>query len=130
MNLFDAVVAVLFGIAAVLQVNDPDPLPWIVLYGAVALVAGLALAGRYSLWLIGATFVACVVAMVVTAPSFYTFLFVQEGHSLMAEMSAGAPFVEEAREFLGVLVAALVLVVYAARARRARRLRREPPQPS
>jgi hypothetical protein len=40
--------AVLFGLAAALQYNDPDPLRWMAIYGLAGLACLLALTGRLS----------------------------------------------------------------------------------
>ena len=38
--------ALLFAASVILQFNDPGPAPWIAIYGACAIVAGMAAAGR------------------------------------------------------------------------------------
>lgn len=43
-----AIVFVLMGLAAAVQLNDPDPLRWILFYGIAALLGGLGVAKR--LW--------------------------------------------------------------------------------
>ena len=39
-----------FALAAFVQWNDPDPLPWIALYALAALLSLAAAAGRFWLW--------------------------------------------------------------------------------
>ena len=45
------IMAGLFAFSVTLQINDPNPAPWILLYGMSALAAGLAAAGRSSRYL-------------------------------------------------------------------------------
>ena len=36
----------MFAASLIVQINDPDPVPWMLIYGAAALVTGLETAGR------------------------------------------------------------------------------------
>ena len=120
MKIADVVFTLLFVVFAALQVNDPDPWIWVPLYAAAAMVPGLALFNRRNLALTLVVMGACIVGMVVYAPGFYQFVTQGQGHTLMEEMSAAYPFIEETREFLGLLIAVVVLAYYAVRARRVR----------
>lgn len=42
----NAVAALVFALFAVVQVNDPDPLMWVVVYGVTSVLCGLAAVGR------------------------------------------------------------------------------------
>jgi hypothetical protein len=42
--------AALFVFSAALQLNDPDPVPWVAIYLAGAALAGMAAAGRWPPW--------------------------------------------------------------------------------
>ena len=117
MKVVDGLLAGLFFLAAAVQYNDPDSLAWIVLYGAVALLAGLAFFGKHLLPLAAGVGVASLVALVLTASGFADFLG-QEAYGLTAEMADEAPFVEQAREFLGALLVLAAAVFYLWRARR------------
>ena len=119
MKIVDVIFVLLFVVFAALQVNDPDPWIWVPLYGAAALVPGLALFNRNNLVLTLMVMGACAIGMIVYVPGFYQFLTQGQGHSMMEEMSDAYPFIEETREFLGLLIAEVVLAYYAFRARRA-----------
>lgn len=119
MKIVDVVFTLLFIAFAALQVNDPDPWIWVPLYAAAALVPALALFNRRSFALTLVVIAACVVGMAASAPGFYEFLTQGQGHTLMEEMSDAYPFIEETREFLGLLITVAVLAYYAIRARRA-----------
>ena len=51
LRLAHGIMAGLFAFSVALQFNDPNPAPWILLYGLSALAAGLAAAGRPSRYL-------------------------------------------------------------------------------
>lgn len=118
MKIVDVVCALLLVAFAALQVNDPDPWIWVTLYGASALIPILALFNRYSLALTLGVMGVCVIGMAMSAPGFFAFLTQGEGHSLMEEMSDAYPFIEETREFLGLLITMVMLSYYAFLARR------------
>jgi hypothetical protein len=46
----DALFLLLFAFSVVVQINDPDPLAWIAIYGAAAVACLLSLTGRLSWW--------------------------------------------------------------------------------
>jgi uncharacterized membrane protein YedE/YeeE len=92
----------LFGYAAWVQLNDPDPVPWVVMYGAAAL-ACLSVFRRAPARLVPAA-----VAAVALAWSAVIFAGL-ERFPAWADLTASRPmvgdYVEEAREALGLLLA-------------------------
>jgi hypothetical protein len=108
--------ALLFVFAAALQYNDPDPIPWVAIYLAAALVSLAAARGRrvprgvlaaVALFAIGW---AALIAFRGPAASEY-------GHMFDAwEMKS--PAVEEAREASGLVIVAAWMIVLFIRARR------------
>jgi uncharacterized membrane protein len=95
---------------AFLQLNDPDPLVWVVAYGLVALCVAAPLNRAWSIhtaWLTGGALLALALAAL---PGFFDYLLSGDLGSITAEMSPGQPHVEPAREFLGVIIAAAVLL--------------------
>lgn len=93
----------LFLYMAYIQLNDPDPLYWIVVYagtGAVAFAKSLGESSEF--WtavLIGAT----AGGMIVAAPGFID--FVAAGDVAVIGDMGNAPYVEAAREFGGLSIA-------------------------
>lgn len=118
MKLLDLLLALLFGAAALVQYNDPDPLLWMLFYGCLALLAGGAAFGRHSLPFALLVGVAALAGMVLTAPGFIEYLTTPDAGPLTQDMSAARPYVEASREFLGLLVGLLVAAFYAVRARK------------
>lgn len=95
----------IFSSFAYVQLNDPDPVLWTVIYALVAtlfftsmfkqinrkvLILLLAVMGLYSLTII---------------PGFYTWLATPEKSELFGEMVYEKPYIEETREFLGLIIA-------------------------
>lgn len=100
------ILAVIFALFAVVQYNDPDPLPWILLYGSVAVHFGMATvqrAYRPAIWL---TLIASVIWAAALAPEFIGWLRMG-APTIVGSMKAEAPWIEYTREFLGLSLAAL-----------------------
>ncbi|MEM6551893.1 MAG: transmembrane 220 family protein [Planctomycetota bacterium] len=107
------VVVALFLLAmAGIQLNDPDPLFWIVLYLAVA-VMPMARLGRRR-WPVGwGVALGLVVAgLVVSLPGMIDFVKAGEFRLIGGGMSASRPHIESAREFLGALIGLVCLLPY------------------
>lgn len=83
-------VALLFACFAVVQYNDPDPLIWILAYGYAAAVTIPPIFGRHTLW-----------------PALGLALYLGWSFTLIGTVDAHWIEVEEARESLGLLLAAL-----------------------
>lgn len=120
MKILDLLLALLFAAGAAVQYNDPDPLIWMLLYGGVALVATLALFGKHILPVTLLVALACAVGLGWSAPGFIEYITGHTNENLMQSMSAERPYIEKTREFLGMLIAFLVALIYVFRARNAR----------
>ena len=108
MKAFNFFLAILFISFAVLQLNDPDPILWVVLYGLVALVSLMAAFGKYQKLLISLGLLACIIWMLTLIPDVID--WVQKGMpSIAEEMQASSPHIEFTREFLGLLISGAVL---------------------
>ena len=113
MRLFNIIFIVLFILAAALQYNDPDPYIWMPLYLYGAWLCYLAVKKRYNrlLYIIG--------FVVYGAYAAYLFFdktgvlyWAQEHHaeSIVQTMKATKPWIEETREFGGLVLLLLVLI--------------------
>ena len=94
--------AAMFALSAVLQWNDPDPLAWMLLYAAAAVLGGLAVAGRAPFTGLAGLAGVCAVWMALLSGSMAAFLARGDWSLLVATMKAGEPLIEESREFLGL----------------------------
>ena len=100
------IIAILFLLFALVQYNDPDPAIWILLYGGVAVHFAMAALGRIYrpvlwIWLAGS-----LVWMVFLSPDFFNWLRMGMP-SIVKSMKAETPWVELAREFLGLVIVAV-----------------------
>lgn len=97
-----------------LQLNDPDPLFWVTLYLLAATAPLLALINRplrIHRYLLGIASGFCLAgfAMVLSGASVY---LQHLEDSLIQDMSAEKPYIEETRELLGALIALLIIACY------------------
>ena len=113
MRLFNLIFAVLFVLFAVLQYNDPDPYIWgpIYLYAAwlcwqaakgkyfpKAYIFGLVAYGIYAAWLF------------FDKDGVWSWATEHQRENLVQTMKAEKPWVEETREFGGLLIASAALI--------------------
>lgn len=108
-----------FAASVVVQYNDPDPLPWMAVYGAAALISGLEATRR-----VRPVFPALLsaVALVWAATIAPRVLGEVPFGDMFAEFEMRNPGIEESREMYGLLLVAvwLAAVAIAAWRRRAR----------
>jgi hypothetical protein len=95
---------------AILQINDPDPLVWVVAYGLAAFCVAAPpewKPRRKLSWLTGGVLLTLGLT---SFPGFAGYLLSGEPSMILAEMSPDMPYVEPAREFLGIVIAGSALV--------------------
>lgn len=119
MKVLNLVLAVMFVIFAFVQVNDPDPVVWILIYGAMAVACILAAFDHYY------PIVSVGVLIIFVAYSFVSFSGVVEwlqsdDKSMLFDDIAKMqyPYIEESREFLGLFICIIVLIMHLVRARK------------
>jgi hypothetical protein len=113
MKILNIFFIVLFVLSALLQYNDPDPYIWAPIYLYGALLCFLAIRGRYNsiLYITG----------LVIYISFAIFLFIDDdgvlawaqkhdAENIAQSMKATKPWIEQTREFFGLLVLSGALV--------------------
>ena len=125
MKIFNLLFCIFFLISAGLQYNDPDPYVWmpIYLYGAVlcwlafrnqyyprAYVAGIIIFSGYALYYF------------FTDNGVLDWIEKHNAENIAASMKASTPWIEETREFFGLVILILVLTVNLVYAKRKRRL--------
>jgi hypothetical protein len=96
--------AILLGLFTYFQWNDPDPLVWMVYYGIAAVGAAMAATGRsVNAW---ASFCggASVVLLLQAAPGVQAYWTNADGNGLLQAMNRDYPYIEQTREFGGILV--------------------------
>ena len=105
---------VLFIFSAALQYNDPDPYVWMPIYLYGALLCYLAIKGKYNrvLYIIG--FIAYgAYAIGLFFDKTGVFDWIQEHHAenIVQTMKATKPWIEETREFFGLLILIAALLI-------------------
>lgn len=102
---------VLFILFAGVQINDPDPWGWVVIYLGVSLSILLYMMGKDHLIVPLAGGVISIVGMILLIPDFISWL--QEGApTITGSMKATEPHIELTREFLGFIIAAIAYFSY------------------
>lgn len=114
MKIFNIIFAILFLISAVLQYNDPDPYLWIPIYMYGVVICWQAFRNKYYPG-------ACIFGIVVfTVYAVYLF-FTEDGvldwiqehnaENIAGTMKASTPWIEDTREFFGLIILIVVLFI-------------------
>ncbi|MBE9584448.1 transmembrane 220 family protein [Mucilaginibacter sp. JRF] len=114
MKIFNIVFIVLFVISAGLQYNDPDPYLWVPLYLYAALLCFWAVKGKYYpvtyyIGLVG--YLAYAIYKIFDSNGVIDWVTQHDEESLVQTMKATKPWIEEAREFFGLLICWIVLLI-------------------
>ena len=111
MKAYNITMALLFGLFAYFQINDPDPFLWVTIYGVVGLVSLLRIFNIFqsTMTLIILTLILLYAALHFS--SFWHWLTHDNKSELFGSMIYDKPHVEGTREFLGLLMAGMALSV-------------------
>lgn len=93
-----------------LQINDPDPWLWVPIYLCSAALFLAALFGWFRRWAVVSVWVIYAILMLLALPGFVEWLLHHPWSDLTGEMSADRQYIEDSRELLGLLIAALCLL--------------------
>jgi len=108
-KIFHILLALIFGVFAYLNLNDPDATIWVLAYASVAVLFALSVGvwsdHRVTLGLAAALFM----WMLTMLPGMMAW-FRDGMPSITEEMKATEPHIEVVREFLGLLIAVTALV--------------------
>lgn len=105
--------ALMFMAFAALQVNDPDPILWILIYGVMAVVSVMAIFDYYNRKLMTGLTVLFAAYMIILFPGVSEWLQQDNKSALFDDvMKMEYPYIEESREFLGLLICQVVLALY------------------
>ena len=111
-KLVDLALGVVLLAFAALQLNDPDPLFWVGLYVVCALGPLASILRPYSMSLLWLTIGYCLAAIVLTIEGGVEYLRHAGEEPLMQPMSTAKPYIEEAREVLGTVIAACIVAAH------------------
>ena len=96
---------------AYLQLNDPDPIIWTAFYLVCALVPLSEIFNKHNRYLFLVAALLCVIDLGIYMHGAYTYYLHSNEEALMQSMSPTKPYIEEAREFLGSLIALVLISV-------------------
>jgi hypothetical protein len=114
MKYFNLVFAILFVLFAGLQYNDPDPYWWIPIYLYAAVLCWLASRGKYfpKAYLAGiAVYLAYAVYLFFTKDGVLDWAREHDAENLVQTMKAEKPWIEDTREFGGLLILIVVMLI-------------------
>ncbi len=106
-NLFLTVLFILF---AIFQWNDPDPVLWVLVYVFTALVCLQGYFGRGKLYFVIVGIVTFTALAATKAPGMINWLQAGEQSEIFGEMTTDRPYIEDTREFFGLLMALAAVV--------------------
>ena len=111
----DVLFFLMFALSVVVQFNDPDPIRWVAIYGAAALVCLLSLIKRVRKW---QPLVVGVIALIWAATIAPRVVGRVDPKSMFSAWEMKDSGVEESREMYGLLLVAFWMAVVALRAPR------------
>jgi hypothetical protein len=113
MRIVNFVLAVMFLLFAFVQINDPDPILWILIYGIMAVTCVLAAFNFYFRKVLIALTVLYVAYSTIYIGGVMEWLGSEDKSALFDEIAKMQyPYIEETREFLGLIICVAVLVFY------------------
>jgi hypothetical protein len=105
MKIINSILALIFLLFAFVQINDPDPVVWILIYGNMAVLCVLAIFRmRFIYWLIGSISIYAIYA-VFLAGGAWEWIQSPDRSLLFDDLAKMQyPYIEETREFLGLII--------------------------
>ena len=94
-----------------LQINDPDPWLWVPLYLFIALPLLAGAAGRFLKLLAWIALALCATVGATAVPGFVEWVSSHPFGDIVGVMSTERQYIEDSREFLGLVIAAACLAV-------------------
>ncbi len=116
MKILNLILAVVFLIFALLQLNDPDAIEWTSLYGVAALICAFGAFNKYNRWVILLLMAMCIYEMS-SRVSLLQEWFREGMPTITGSMKAATPYVENVREFLGVAIVLVIMLFQYTRSR-------------
>ncbi|HYG17791.1 MAG TPA: transmembrane 220 family protein [Ohtaekwangia sp.] len=122
MRILNFFLAIMFLVFAFLQVNDPDPVVWILIYGVMAVYCVMAIFEFYPQKFLLGTIAIFVLYSLLFVNGVIDWLQSDNKVGLFDDLAKMQyPYIEESREFIGLAICIAVLVFYYVRSRRIQR---------
>jgi hypothetical protein len=125
MKIFNITCCILFVLFAALQYNDPDGIKWIIIYLYPAILCWLAFRNKFypSAYIIGIiVYLGYAIYKVFDANGLIDWATKHNAEDIAATMKAEKPWIEETREFFGLAILIVVLIINYVYARRRRKV--------
>jgi Transmembrane family 220, helix len=125
MKLFNVICIIIFILFAVLQYNDPDPYIWMPVYLYGALLCYLSIRNKYYplMYIAGLSLYASYSAVLFfDKTGVLNWAGEHHAESIVHSMKAGSPWIEETREFGGLIIVIAVLIINMSWLQRKRRV--------
>jgi hypothetical protein len=114
MKVFNLVFVILFVLFAALQYNDPDPYIWIPIYLYGALICWMGYAGRINFLALFAglaVFFVYAVYLFVADDGVLSWIQEHNAENIAGTMKAETPWIEDSREFFGLVILIIVFLI-------------------
>jgi len=114
MKIFNLIFCILFILFAALQYNDPDPYLWIPIYMYSSILCWFAFRGKYykRAYAIGITlYVGYAIFLFVEQNGVWDWITKHDAANIVESMHAEKPWIEDAREFFGLVILIVVLSI-------------------
>ena len=111
MKTFNYIFSGLFVVFALLQINDPDPYVWIPIYGVAALICIFNAKKKYDRFAHLVILACCIIYginLLIKSDSVVSWFNDHNAESLVESMKATKPWIENTREFGGLLIITIV----------------------
>lgn len=109
-TMINLIVGFIFLLFAYVQLNDPDPYVWVMVYGFVALLFIFSIFVKIPKLLLQGFIWALFLFALYHVKHFYIWLLSTDKSELFGEMIYDKPYIEGTREFLGLLIAITALI--------------------
>ena len=114
MKIFNYFFCIVFIVFAALQYNDPDPYVWIPIYGYTAVLCWLAAGEKFypvAYWAGIAVYAVYAGYKFFDKNGVWDWITIHHEQNIAETMKAETPWVEETREFFGLVILIVVLLI-------------------
>lgn len=114
MKVFNIIFCLIFIVFAALQYNDPDPYVWVPIYMYTSVLCWLAARNRYYIkayWLGIAVYAVYAIYKVFDTNGLLDWMNKHHAENIAETMKAEQPWIEESREFFGLIILIIVLLI-------------------
>jgi len=113
MKIVNLLLAVMFIVFAFVQINDPDPVVWILIYGSMAVICIMAAFRYYPRIAMALMMISFLVYSAAFFDGIAEWLAMDDKSVLFDDIAKMEhPYIEESREFLGLMICIMVLLIH------------------